>query len=331
MWVLPILVVLPVLVRIRVIAEHYGMPADSVLSASRDWSAGPVLDWLLVPWNIRIHRAHHLFPGVPFHQLETAARLLREDPVLGPGSPCQTLPEVWRDLTRRPDDAFEDAWSGAVVDPSCFPIHRELVRWCHGRVVEVGPGLFPHSPAVDTTFVEPQPAAVSALVEAGRYAVVGLLEDLPFEDASVDAVLAFDVLEHCASDVRALSEVHRVSRPGGVLVVAVPVGAAYFGPLDVAVGHRFRYEADELLRKLDEAGFSVVEGRWDVPVAPWVKRATDRLQWLAIRLVGLRAALRAKAALVRTLGRRWPAVRLGPLPATPPTGASRATLVARRR
>lgn len=99
-WVLPILTVLPVLVRLRVIGEHYGMRADSVFSSSRDWSAGPVLDWLLVPWGIRVHRVHHLYPGVPFHQLLRLRATLAEDPVIGEHFELQGPRAVWRDLTR---------------------------------------------------------------------------------------------------------------------------------------------------------------------------------------------------------------------------------------
>lgn len=84
LWVVPFLTVLPVVVRLRVIAEHYGLPATSTFDTTRDWTAGKLLDWLLVPWNIRLHLTHHLFAGVPFHRLPQAHRLLRADGRLGP-------------------------------------------------------------------------------------------------------------------------------------------------------------------------------------------------------------------------------------------------------
>jgi fatty acid desaturase len=83
LWVLPLAVAVPVYSRLRVIAEHYGLPSRTELDTTRDWSAGVLLDWWLVPWNIRLHLTHHLFPSVPFHRLPDAQRVLLSDPVLG--------------------------------------------------------------------------------------------------------------------------------------------------------------------------------------------------------------------------------------------------------
>jgi SAM-dependent methyltransferase len=44
---------------------------------------------------------------------------------------------------------------------------------------------------------------------------VGQAEDLPFPDESFDAVVSFDVLEHCQDPRRAVEEMTRVLRPGG--------------------------------------------------------------------------------------------------------------------
>lgn len=45
---------------------------------------------------------------------------------------------------------------------------------------------------------------------------------LPLKDCSVDTVIMFDVLEHIASSSMALSEVSRVLRPGGKVLVQIP-------------------------------------------------------------------------------------------------------------
>jgi SAM-dependent methyltransferase len=52
--------------------------------------------------------------------------------------------------------------------------------------------------------------------------VHGDAQRLPFEDASFDAVLMTEVLEHLPDDGAALSEVLRVLRPGGTLAISVP-------------------------------------------------------------------------------------------------------------
>ena len=45
---------------------------------------------------------------------------------------------------------------------------------------------------------------------------------LPFSDGSVDAALMIDTIEHTAEPRLALSELHRVLRPGGVAVIFTP-------------------------------------------------------------------------------------------------------------
>ena len=49
------------------------------------------------------------------------------------------------------------------------------------------------------------------------------LRQLPFEDQSYDFILASHVLEHVDDDRRALSEIARVLKPGGVAILPVPV------------------------------------------------------------------------------------------------------------
>jgi SAM-dependent methyltransferase len=63
-----------------------------------------------------------------------------------------------------------------------------------------------------------------ALRQAARFEVVARVDlewSLPYRDASFDAVLAKDIFEHLQHPGRLASEVVRVARPGGVVVVSV--------------------------------------------------------------------------------------------------------------
>ena len=71
-----------------------------------------------------------------------------------------------------------------------------------------------------------------------------------------DVVCAFEVLEHIADDVAALQQWRRLIRPGGAIVLSVPAGRDRLGPADVLAGHFRRYERDDLVRALIDAGFS---------------------------------------------------------------------------
>jgi glycosyltransferase involved in cell wall biosynthesis/SAM-dependent methyltransferase len=48
------------------------------------------------------------------------------------------------------------------------------------------------------------------------------IHDLPFPDNAFDKVLMTEVLEHIADDRRAMDEIYRVLKPGGVLALSVP-------------------------------------------------------------------------------------------------------------
>ncbi|GAB2697960.1 class I SAM-dependent methyltransferase [Thalassiella azotivora] len=107
--------------------------------------------------------------------------------------------------------------------------------------------------------------------ERGLATVRADAERLPVGDASVDAVVAFDVLEHLEDDARAVAEVARVLRPGGSFLVAVPVDMRLWSDHDVAVGHVRRYDRTGLLRLLAGGGLQVEWVRsWNVLLRPAV-------------------------------------------------------------
>ncbi|MFC7477428.1 class I SAM-dependent methyltransferase [Dankookia sp. GCM10030260] len=66
-------------------------------------------------------------------------------------------------------------------------------------------------------------AAARASAKSGVPVVAGTINAMPFADASFSVVVSLDVLSHAAVDpARALAEMLRVLRPGGVLIVNLP-------------------------------------------------------------------------------------------------------------
>lgn len=108
-------------------------------------------------------------------------------------------------------------------------VHRvELLADLSGRVVEVGAGSginFAHYPdtVTEVLAVEPEPYLRAMATGAARLAPVpvtvldGIADQLPLEDASCDAAVASLVLCSVPDQASALSELHRVIRPGGEL------------------------------------------------------------------------------------------------------------------
>lgn len=86
---------------------------------------------------------------------------------------------------------------------------------------------------------------------------LGAGEELPYEDATFDLVTAFDVVEHMDDDLAGLSEMRRVLRPGGRVLLFVPTFMFLWGLQDEVSNHRRRYRLPELQRVLEQAGFEV--------------------------------------------------------------------------
>lgn len=72
-----------------------------------------------------------------------------------------------------------------------------------------------------------------------------------------DLICLFDVLEHVEEDEATLTVIRRHLAPGGRAVITVPAYQALFGPHDVALHHKRRYERAALAEKLRQAGFVV--------------------------------------------------------------------------
>jgi SAM-dependent methyltransferase len=106
--------------------------------------------------------------------------------------------------------------------------------------------------------LDSSPEAVSlAHGDSGSGACVAFIERTPFPDDTFDLISAMDLLEHIEDDERALREIHRVCKPGGYLFVTVPAYQRLWSSHDEALGHRRRYSAREIARRLRSAGFRI--------------------------------------------------------------------------
>lgn len=116
-------------------------------------------------------------------------------------------------------------------------LRRDLVGRARGRVLELGAGtglnLF-HYPETVSELLLTEPDPYMALRLKGRAGssplntsvVEAPAEELPFDDASVDTVVATLVLCTVEDPGRALGEIARVLRPGGLLLFAEHVRSA---------------------------------------------------------------------------------------------------------
>ena len=164
---------------------------------------------------------------------------------------------------------LEDSPRGLAVDVGCGTgaVLDELVALGYPQVL--GTDLDPHAIALTATRLPAGAGVARAVAEA-----------LPLPSGCVDVLTSLDVLEHLDDDVRALVEYARVLRPGGRLLLAVPVYEWAWSEHDVALGHQRRYGRARLEEVVTAAGFVDVQARafhsWLVPLAFALRRTPLR-------------------------------------------------------
>lgn len=155
---------------------------------------------------------------------------------------------------------YDPLWRDAkLVAPERFntwPLVCSLVAQSGSRL-EVAPGLRPRLPIAGTHFVDISAPALARLEEKGGQTVNAPIGALPFPDANFDLVCALDIVEHVDDDDGALAELARVATPGATLLMSVPLHPAQWTAFDDFVGHRRRYEPQQLQAKLAHHGFTV--------------------------------------------------------------------------
>jgi SAM-dependent methyltransferase len=110
-----------------------------------------------------------------------------------------------------------------------YAVRAPLARWLREeakrahdklgsyRLLDVGCGPKPYEPLFTpyvASYVGVDP------VDNPRAELKGSVEDLPVEDGSFDVVLCSQVLEHCDDPAKAVFELHRVTAPGGRLLLS---------------------------------------------------------------------------------------------------------------
>lgn len=98
-----------------------------------------------------------------------------------------------------------------------------------------------------------------ALSKSGWPICAASVNQLPFQDASFDAIVSADVLCHSGVDVdAALADFHRTLRPDGVLVLSLPAYQWMMSFHDRAVSTERRFNRTQLRARIQRAGYGEV-------------------------------------------------------------------------
>ena len=167
-------------------------------------------------------------------------------------------PRSFRQIRRRSRLRRYNAWVWARLQPfvgqrvlEAGAGHGAMTRFLYGRELTVAG--------------DRETAYVDRLRNSFRRRPGITIEHVDLEsDASLslahyafDTVTLINVLEHAEDDVAMLRRAAQLLVPGGRVVVYAPAGQSLYGPMDRGVDHLRRYEREELVAKLQQAGFEV--------------------------------------------------------------------------
>ena len=162
-------------------------------------------------------------------------------------------------------DRFPVGPGDKVLDMGCgggrhaFALYR---RGAHVTALDMDPAELKDVAGMFAAMAEQGEAPAGASAAAVR----GTAYALPFADDTFDYVVCAEVLEHLPQDSRAMAELTRVLKPGGLIAVTVPrwgpelvcwaLSSAYH---EVEGGHVRIYRGSELVRRLSSAGLEPVQ------------------------------------------------------------------------
>ena len=142
-------------------------------------------------------------------------------------------------------------------------IERILKPPAGARILELGAGTG-HNLAMLSRFGQVEASELDPVARElaseriGRPVVEAALPDLSmFPAQSYDMIALLDVLEHVTDDTGSLASIYGRLKPGGALVLTVPINPWMWSAHDVAHHHRRRYRKQEIRKLAQQAGYEI--------------------------------------------------------------------------
>jgi ubiquinone/menaquinone biosynthesis C-methylase UbiE len=128
----------------------------------------------------------------------------------------------------------------------------------------------------------------------GKLDIVSDVTHIPRPDASFDAVLCTEVIEHIVNPIEAITEFSRLLKPGGQLILTAPFcSMTHFAPYHFYSGYnRFFYES-----VLQEQGFEIMEMEENGNYFEYLAQELKRLESIGIKYAHTSAPQEVKQAL----------------------------------
>jgi len=131
------------------------------------------------------------------------------------------------------------------------------------RILELGAGtghnlaMLSRFGSIEASELDPVARGIAS-ERLGRPVIEAALPDLSmFPASSYDLIALLDVLEHVPDDKGSLNAIFGRLKPGGALLLTVPINPWMWSAHDVAHHHHRRYRKAEIRRLAQDAGYSI--------------------------------------------------------------------------
>jgi SAM-dependent methyltransferase len=153
------------------------------------------------------------------------------------------------------------------------PVMRRAQAYAHGRMLDIGCGTRRYESIFRDSVDEYIGLDWPEIADRARPDLVGDAMHIPIMTQSVDTVLAAELMEHLPSPDIFLTEVARVLRDGGSLILSVP----FMEPLHEEPRDYYRFTPYSLRVLLEKNGFSIQQlwnrgGWWSVVVGSFMSQ-----------------------------------------------------------
>lgn len=126
-WVVPVFTMLKMCIRVRQLAGHFAVYGGEGL---RTTLAGPLARFLVSPHHIGFHTEHHLYPFVPWHELDKVHRMMVDRGDYEPGTAFRLTP----------------SYLGVIADWSRDAEAQRRTAYVPPRIARPAPRAIPEGP-----------------------------------------------------------------------------------------------------------------------------------------------------------------------------------------
>lgn len=146
---------------------------------------------------------------------------------------------------------------------------KKFAKYLRGDILEVGCGIGNFTNAltsygrvfamdIDKNYINKTKLLLSegqvglGDIERGKYF---------FDSQTFDSIVCLNVLEHIENDERALTNLLKLLKPDGTLILLIPAHPFLYGAIDKSIGHFRRYTKKELIQEMEKIGFKIIQSR----------------------------------------------------------------------